>query len=299
MYRSHFLDPLGSQLPALERNILKLRALHMVLVLFYAEELKRKIVGLIQDTESLMALLKPGSIQERVPKGCKNPVGKALTALVNDKALTSEDKVEIESLLKYRNTVGHRMHELVADLSDDKFMRRMRNFDQDYVKEFDYEAIGRFQYFRKKLGRLHISHHYILELSSDRRMFQAAEKVYLAEEGILRRKIERLIDLRKQSIARINAEISFIDAGFFEEGFYPTHPLHKYDNGRLTRRGVEVCCRFYDSGRSPIAVAHLMKISLRSARHWHKFWSERGGANRPTVELDMLPRRGFYRRDDD
>lgn len=51
MRQPHFLDPLGSRLPAFERNVLKLRAMQMVLIMFYAEELKRKVLDLIQTTE--------------------------------------------------------------------------------------------------------------------------------------------------------------------------------------------------------------------------------------------------------
>ncbi len=35
-----FTDPLGNELPALERSILLLRGIQMLLVMFYAEELK-------------------------------------------------------------------------------------------------------------------------------------------------------------------------------------------------------------------------------------------------------------------
>lgn len=43
----------------------------MILVLFYAEELKRDVLDTIQATDSLAAT-------QRVPKGTKNPVDKAL-----------------------------------------------------------------------------------------------------------------------------------------------------------------------------------------------------------------------------
>jgi hypothetical protein len=37
--------PTGTQLPALERNILKYRALEMVIILFKVEELKKSLVN--------------------------------------------------------------------------------------------------------------------------------------------------------------------------------------------------------------------------------------------------------------
>ena len=41
--RLDYVAPLSGRLPALERNILKYRALEMMLVLFYCDHLKRKI----------------------------------------------------------------------------------------------------------------------------------------------------------------------------------------------------------------------------------------------------------------
>jgi hypothetical protein len=44
MLPKRFTDPLGSKLPALEQNILKYRAMEMLLVMFCAEELKRDVL---------------------------------------------------------------------------------------------------------------------------------------------------------------------------------------------------------------------------------------------------------------
>jgi hypothetical protein len=50
-----YTDPLGSKLPALERNILKLRAMQILLVLFYVEELKRWLVNHVKANRRLKA----------------------------------------------------------------------------------------------------------------------------------------------------------------------------------------------------------------------------------------------------
>ena len=70
-----FNDPLGSKLPALEQNILKCRPMQMLLVMFYAEELKRDAINL-----------------NRVPEGTKNIVDRALSVLVTDCAITAAEK---------------------------------------------------------------------------------------------------------------------------------------------------------------------------------------------------------------
>ena len=58
MHKLRFTDPLGSTLPALEQNILKYRAMQMLLVMFYAEELKREILDRIQATDGWLVRVK-------------------------------------------------------------------------------------------------------------------------------------------------------------------------------------------------------------------------------------------------
>jgi hypothetical protein len=103
MHEPSFLDPLGSRLPSLEQNMLKLRSAQMVLVLFYAEQLKTRVLSLIQRTDGFMAHT---GRAERVPQGAKNPVGKCLDALEADGALSADEKAEIRRLIDYRNRVG-------------------------------------------------------------------------------------------------------------------------------------------------------------------------------------------------
>ena len=74
MLPKRFTDPFGSKLPALEQNIIKLRALEMLLSLFYAEELKRDVLDCIQATDELMNKLpNRGTLSVRVPERHKEP----------------------------------------------------------------------------------------------------------------------------------------------------------------------------------------------------------------------------------
>jgi hypothetical protein len=125
-----FTDPLGSQLPVLERNILKLRAMQMLLVMFYAEELKRKVRDL-----------------KRVPKGTKKAENKTLTALVVDRSITDVEKTEIVKLIDYRNVIGHQMHNLLADVSPERVAREIVTYAPDCLKKYDYNAVERLQHF--------------------------------------------------------------------------------------------------------------------------------------------------------
>jgi len=299
MWTPQYTDPLGSQLPALERNILKLRAMQMLLILFYAEELKRQVLNLIQGTDGLWArLVTDGSRRERVPKRTKNPVGKALDALIEDGAISPEEKAEIISLIDYRNLIGHEMHELVADVSTDREVRRRAEF-RNGEKAFDYEAVERLQHYRRRLGGLWRTHHYVMTYSENNFMFKAAERTFLSEIGKLKTKIRKLHEVRGAKIDALNGELSLAGTEFDDDELYPGHPLHHYEDRRLTRRGEEICYRLFDSGRSPMAVAHLLGISLRAARKRRKMWLAIGGEDRAKVEYAELPRRKFYRKYDD
>lgn len=116
MVTRQYIDPLGHKLPALEANLLRLRATQMLLVLFYAEELKRSVLDLIRSTDRLTKKFRNGTA-ERIPDGVKNPVEKALAALVVDRAITADEKQEIAGLIDYRNAIGHEVHTLLADIA--------------------------------------------------------------------------------------------------------------------------------------------------------------------------------------
>lgn len=132
-----FSDPFGAKLPALEQNVVKFRAMQMLLVMFYAEELKRDALSL-----------------NRVPKGTKNAVGKTLSLLVTDSAITEVEKTEIVGLIDYRNVIGHHMHNLLLDLSNDRVAREMIAYSSDRLPKYDYKAVERLQYFHGRVEGL-------------------------------------------------------------------------------------------------------------------------------------------------
>jgi hypothetical protein len=289
-----YTDPLRSRLPALEKNILKYRAMQMLLVLFYAEELKRDVLDCIQTTDMWAASFGKGK-QERVPQGAKNPVDKALNALIADGALTLAQKQEIIGLIDYRNIIAHQMHNILADANPDVIARQYTHFLPELPK-YDYGAVKRLQHYRKLFADgLHRTNHYVRTANSNRRLFNAAERTFLEEIKGLRKIIARQIKARSEAVNRLNREMTLADSGLDGE-YNPGHPQMQYDDGRLTKLGVEVCFRLFDLGKSPMAVAHLMHISLRAARERYKQWNVLGGKRRSRVDIDRLPRRNFWRR---
>ena len=295
MRKPRYTDPLGSKLPALERNILKHRAMETVLVMFHTEELKRDVLSRIQTTDRFGS--RRSGKPERVPKGAKNAVDKALGALVADGAISAAEKTEIVQLIDYRNVVAHQMHYVFADVSPTMIARDVVAFSPDRL-QYNYDALERLRYLQKLFDGLYRTHHYIEELRYNRILFRAAEKTFLNEIERLNKTISRLMDQRQDAIKRLNKELTLKGTGFVGE-LDPRHPHNTYDDNRLTRRGVEICYRLFDAGKSLMAVAHLMGLSLRAAHKRHNQWLELGGKRRPQVDFNKLPKRKFYRRDDD
>ncbi|GAB4072309.1 hypothetical protein KHC28_01435 [Ancylobacter sonchi] len=293
--KRHYFDPLGSRLPALERNILRLRSLQMVLVMFYAEQLKQTVLDLIQGTDKFRAMMSDhNATQVRVPKTAKDQVKKCLDALLADGAITAEDKDEIRELIDYRNMVGHEIHNLVGDVGGEKYVREYFSMSSSV---YNYEAVERMRHYLDLLSERYITHHYVGTMRMEGLLFDAAERTLLEDIGRLKAKVKRQAGIRKQQVTALNEEIRAI--GGLSDAEHPHHPLNQYDDKRLTKRGEEVCYRLFDRGQSPMVVAHLMEISLPSAKKRQRMWAKAGGIARPAVDLDRLPKRKFYRRDDD
>lgn len=66
----------------------------------------------------------------------------------------------------------------------------------------------------------------------------------------------------------------------------PLRPVNKLDSGKLTDRGVEVCYRLFDAGKSRNAVGAEMKISFGAATHRFEAWKAAGGLDRKKQPLD-------------
>jgi hypothetical protein len=223
-----FIDPLGSKLPALERSILKFRAMQILLMMFYAEELKRHVLGFIQSTDRLMALTSGSkNLLERVPKGTKNAVDKALNALVADGAITIVEKSEIVGLIDYRNIIGHEIHSLFADMSIGHVAQHSVAHNPDFAKKYDYIAVGRLQYFRNLFDELYKTHSYVTMISFNSLEFKTAERTFLAEIKRLDRKISRLVIIRQAEINNLNSELS-LEGTEFGGDWHPRHPLQSW-----------------------------------------------------------------------
>lgn len=289
MESPHFLDPFGSHLPALERTVLRVRAIEMILILFYAEELKRSVLDCIRTTDRLRKA-------QRIPDGTRKPVDKALDILVADRAISSIEKKEIVELIDYRNAVGHEIHTLFADLSSERVARNFTKYALSNQKHRHYrsDALARLKHFRARFNNLYRTHHYARTINMNPLMFEMAERFFSDEIKRLEQHLPAKIKIRLANIHNLNRELSLKGSGL-DGQWSPAGPYSKYDDGRLTKIGIEICYRLFEIGKSDLAVAHLMRISLVAVRKRRNQWAESGGRKRKRVDLKDLPRRKFYR----
>lgn len=97
------------------------------------------------------------------------------------------------------------------------------------------------------------------------------------------RNIIALIQATRENLDRIEAKI--IPKVGREEELDTRNPLNK-EGVVLTPRGVEVCYRLFDEGKTRYAVAQAMDISYGAATHRFHAWEKLGGKNRIRQSLD-------------
>jgi hypothetical protein len=274
---NRFQHPEGTGLPALERNILKYRAFEMVLVLFYAEHLKNQLVSSIESTDRWLRKNNPRIVAET-----KKKFRRAVKALVEDATISQAEADEIRKLVDVRNDVAHSIHLLTHDVSRDSWVRQSREFIN---KNYDYKALGRLRHFCKTLPD-RMGSKYVHVTSMNSLLFRAAENTYDAELKRLDRVIRKQLEVRKKKIARIESYLPLSGTEFDgNEDMHPYHPANMSRSGTLSKRGVEICFRLFDLGKPPLAVAYLMRISLKATIKRYKQWQTAGGVNRVRAEF--------------
>jgi hypothetical protein len=282
---SRFRHPDGSRLPALERNILKYRAFEMVLMLYYAEEMKRFVIGIIESSDSL----RNDESKRRVPSGTQLNFKKAMDILFKEGVVSDAERTEIRQLVDFRNDIAHQTPQLTFDISRSTFIRETRRFMEARYK---HDGLKRIRALRRELSDRAASK-FVFRFSYDPILFESAEKTYEDEIKRLRAKIDKQYATRKRTIGVLKEELSLEG---MPEDLYPYHPLNLKRNGNLSKRGIEVSYILFDAGKSPLAVAYLMHISRKAANQHRKGWVKVGGAQREKANLEELSQRPPRRR---
>ena len=273
---NRFRHPEGTRLPALERNILKRRGFEMLLMLFYVEELREMIIGAVRASARWKYRDLP-----RIEPATKNKFKVAMTALIRDGILSQHESDEIVKLVDIRNIVGHELHKMTFDISRDTWARQVREVEE---ARYDSEALGKVKSFLDALEK-RMRSKYVREISLDTLLFRSAERTYSSEIQSLKRKIDAQYQRRGKKLASLKGQLSLQGTEFEKEEFHPAHPANMGRNGCLTKRGVEICFRLLDLGKSPLAVAYLMYISVKAARKRHRQWLQAGGKNRKRFDF--------------
>jgi len=80
----------------------------------------------------------------------------------------------------------------------------------------------------------------------------------------------------ERKVADLNEELKRLPqevVNFVEPG----HPNNFLANGNLSKKGIEGIYRLFDNKLTPLATAHLLRISYRTASRWYKRWSSDEG----------------------
>ena len=310
---SLYSNPKGGRLKALERNILKYRSLQMMLVLCYAEAIRSFILGAIYPVAARRKPLSEGnfererlllnklhrSLSDAVEKGTltyveseaiqrlsddRRPQGKrvriALADLVANGLLSQEESKELQRLIDYRNDIAHRVYYLTADLSPEQWTEDIL---QVTGTRYNYVALDRLTHYRNQLWT-RCSGRYVMSLSIGETLSLPVQKAYKEELKRLDRIIIRQLATRKREIREINAELSLEGTGLVDD-LHPRFPTNRTPNGKLTRRGVEICYRLFDLGKTPLAVAYIMGMTYKSALNRFKGWQNAGGRDWRRAEV--------------
>ena len=295
--KRYYTEPFRGRLPELERCLIRHRALQMILIIYHAEELKRDVVECVEAQRHFKAVMSDDGEAPEEPTGSKR-VKRAFDHLVKDGVISDDERREMVKLIGRRNSIAHHLDQVTADLSIDRWVREMVDIMGDRQQR-DYEALDRLKEMRRLLDARAMEKHYVGVISMRGLSFEATERALRTDIKVLERRIRKLVRKRREDIKRLNRELSLKDTelvGVFD----PRWPENRYDErARLTPRGVETCYRLFDMGKSAMAVAHLMGLSLASARQRGKQWRALGGTGRQTRVLAEIPKvRLSYRYDD-
>ena len=276
-----YLAPFGGRLPALERNILKYRALEMILIIFYCDHLKRKIQMVADRNVGLRKTINTSGkrTRERTVQGVTGK--RSMRVLQELQLIDKEEGIEIRGLVDFRNVIAHQVQKVVSDVGGGAFVRELGRLDS-HEPRYIYGAVDRLRHFIDLLDMRVRKAGLTSVIGIDFLEFEAAEKTYEIELARLRNTIDRQYGKRKRTIRELNDEVALSEAEFWVD-YHPRDPENKHANGRLTERGVRMCYRLYDLGKSPIAVALLMEMSLRAAKKRQAQWEphrDRNGRDR-------------------
>lgn len=259
-----------------------------------AERLNRSLLSLVNDAERAERIAPEEARELRESLHSHQQSGRRLrTAFgyaIKIGVFAATEADELHDLLGYRNDIAHRIHLMMYDVSRDYWASDHLYFQAPLYKG---DALDRLRDYQQSLWQ-RMPSGMTRMLSMDGLLFETAQQVYEVDLKRLDRLIQTQIRREMDRAKAINAELN-LDGTELVDEFHPRHPYNFHsnnregaDSGHLTKRGVEICYRIFDLGKTPIAVAYLMGISLRAAQRRQQSWLKEGGACRSKVELERF-----------
>lgn len=332
---SRYDDPRGGRPSGLERNILRYRATEATVYLFYAEQirsflltdvhraatrrqddvtweapeerrLQRVLADLLRDAETAGKLAAEDAAAFRRDSASERQQGKklkiALGYAVTIGIFTEAEAAELKGLLDYRNEIAHRIHFVMSDVNRNYTAIGYATYAAPTYKGVALDRLRTFWRSIWERSRAKL----ILTLSMDHMLFELAEHTYEQDLKRLDRLITKQIDRERVRYSAINAELDLRGTELVDD-LSPRFPANHRPGrqgygddyipatGHLTKRGVEICYRLFDLGKSPMAVAYLMGMTLRSAERRRQSWIRAGGSQRVPVEVERYDLRSMRR----
>ena len=263
--------PHGRTVTTLESDVLKLRALEMVLVIFYVENLKDFIISSVRVTKRLRKILdsKKPTTSDKEQISFKE----AHKLLILEGVITQEESLQLREMIDYRNTIGHEIHRITIDVGAYSHLAKYDLPNGHKIAKYNYSAVQHVQDLRNKVERKMMEKSFCFDLSFDTLAFNAAEQTYLKEIKRLRKKVNDGVDRLNVTIEATNKIIKNIPRNVMDV-IQPGHPKNTKTNGTFSQEGIKGMFMLYDSKATPLAAAYIMRISYRTASKWYKKWSE-------------------------
>lgn len=187
--------PNGPAPTALESNVLKLRALEMILIVFYMEDLRRFIIKAVTLTNQFQ--------QQPAPLPDSDLLKHATKTLLDAGVMSKDQRTEFNKLVAYRNIIGHEPHFLTVDVGPYEDLAEMIAIKSKNPSGYDGTMLDRVIKMRKYLHEA-VAKKFIMEVNFDSLMFETAEKTYLAEIKKLKSAITSQINEIKNQIKEAN-----------------------------------------------------------------------------------------------
>lgn len=237
----------------------------MILIVFYMEDLRRFIIKAVTLTNKFSQ--NPPSTPDEEPDELGSKILKQATKeLLDAGVFTKDQRAEFNKLVTYRNTIGHEPHFLTVDVGAYEDLSELTAIGRKTPAGYDGTMLERVIKMREYLHKA-VAKKFMMELSFDSLIFEAAEKSYLTEIKRLKTKISSQFKKLNSQIDEANESINKIPKKVLEEA-QPYHPKHYKRNGTLSASGIDCVKKLYQAGATPLAVSHLMKISIVAAKRW-------------------------------